>query len=79
MRPESRSASYFLPVFGVVFAPVLMASVCGAIGCGISATVGVADGGVAVLSGATPALCGIRRHTPTHAPAVAWGVAPDRT
>ena len=79
MRPESRSASYFLPVFGVVFATVPMASVCSAIVCDISATVYVAVGGVAVLSGATPALCGIRRHKPTHAPAVAWGVAPDRT
>ena len=79
MRPESRAASYFLPVFGVVFATVLMASVCSAVGCDISATCYVAAGRVAVLSGATPALCGIRRHRPTHAPAVAWGVAPDRT
>ena len=79
MRPESRSASYFLPVFGVVFATVPMASVCSAIVCDISATVYVAVGGVAVLSGATPALCGIRRHRPTQGSCRRLAFAPDRT
>ena len=79
MAPESRSASYLRPVFELVFAPVLVASHRKSMGSELSFRAGVAGGRVAVLSGATPALRGIRRHKPTHAPAVAWRVAPDRT
>ena len=79
MASESRAACYLRPVFEVVFAPVLIASPGKSTGSDLSFGAGVAAGRVAVRLGATPAWCGIRRHQPAHAPAVAWRVAPDRT
>ena len=79
MTTESRPASYFRVVFEVVFAPVPIACLWNIEGCGINVTPLVAARRVGVLSGATPARCGFRRHQPDPAPAVAWRVAPDRT
>jgi hypothetical protein len=79
MASESRTPSHLRPVFDVVFAPVLMANSRQSMDLELLFGAGVAAGRVAVLSGATPAWCGIRRHQPAHAPAVAWRVAPDRT
>ena len=63
MTTASRSASYFRSDFWVVFALVPMSSPCKVDGCGIYVTALVAGKWVVSKSGATPALCGFRRHS----------------